>query len=280
VFRIHKLLFIILFFPPASSAQFIKKVLVDGKGVPIVMLPGGTSDISAYAPHAKELSANYKVIRMEHLSVQFADEGKTLPVDYSVKIESEAIENTLDSLGVTEPIVLVGWSYGAVIALDFALNYPKRIRYLVLFEPPSFWIAKAKKESPEGMDKMIRLTSRFIPSVAITEEDVKDFRCDLLNCDSIDIKKLPQWETWVKQKDRLRGLAAVSVYKNKIKRLNHFKRPVLIINGLTTVVFHKRINELLAAEFPNVVKKEIPGGHNAPVASSKEFIKTLTGLIK
>jgi hypothetical protein len=40
------------------------------------------------------------------------------------------------------------------------------------------------------------------------------------------------------------------------------------------------MNQLLAAEFPNVIRKEIPGGHNAPVASPKEFIKTLTDFIK
>ena|ERR1051326_353336 len=279
--RIYAFLFFtFVFFHFSSSAQHIKKVLVDGEGVPIVMLPGGTADISAYAPHAKELSANYKVIRMEHLSVQYADEGRILPANYSVKTESEAIGNTLDSLRVKEPIVLVGWSYGAVIAIDFALNHSKQIRSLVLFEPPSFWIAEERKESPEGMKRMEDLSCRFLPSAVITEEDVKDFRCDLLNCDSIDIKKLPQWLTWLKQKDRLRGLAAVSAYKNKIKNLHRFKKPVLLMNGSSTVAFHKRINELLAAEFPNVTRKEIPGGHNAPVASSKQFIDAITDFIK
>ena len=31
----------------------------------------------------------------------------------------------------------------------------------------------------------------------------------------------------------------------------------MIMNGSFTVIFHKRINELLAAEFPTIVKKEI-----------------------
>ena len=88
------------------------------------------SDISAYAPHAQALSRNYMVIRMEHFNVQYADENRTLPADYSVKMESEAIGKTLDSLNIKEPVVLVGWSYGAVIAYDFALHHPRRIRCL------------------------------------------------------------------------------------------------------------------------------------------------------
>ena len=65
------------------------------------------------------------VIRMEHFNVEYADENRTLPADYSVKMESEAIGKTLDSLNIKEPVVLVGWSYGAVIAYDFALHHPQ-----------------------------------------------------------------------------------------------------------------------------------------------------------
>ena len=97
------------------------------------------------------------------------------------------------SPGVKDPIVMVGWSYGAVIALDFALNHPKRVRSLVLFEPPSFWIAKEKKESPEGIDKMRGHTAGYISTAIITEDDVQNFRCGLSNYDSIAIKKHPQW---------------------------------------------------------------------------------------
>lgn len=278
VFR-NGIFIVLLLLPFFNSAQLTKKVLVEGQGQPIIMLPGGTADILAYTPHAKELSAKYMVIRMEHLNVQFADEGRTLPANYAVKMESEAIGTTLDSLHIDEPIILAGWSYGAVIALDFALSHPERIKALVLFEPPSFWIAKEKKESPEGMKTMQGHSSGFGPATIITEKDVIDFRCGLLNCDSIDIKKHPQWSTWLKQKDRLRGLAAVNKYKNKIKNLNRFTKPVLVMNGSTTVVFHKRINELLAAEFPHAVKKEIPGGHNAPVAYATEFTKAITDFI-
>jgi len=274
------LLIILLLVSLISSAQRIKKNLVDGEGQPIVMLPGGTADISTYAPHAKELSATYKIIRMEHFNVQYADEGRTLPSNYSVKMEGEAIGTTLDSLHINEPIILVGWSYGAVIALDFALNHPEKIRSLILFEPPSFWIADEKKESPQGMKQMQEHSANFKTTTTITEKDVIDFRCGLLNCDSIDIKKHPQWATWLKQKDRLRGLSAINKYKNKIKNLKKFNKPVLLVNGSSTVIFHKRINELLVAEFPIATKKEIPGGHNAPVAYAAEFTRAIVEFIR
>ncbi len=270
----------LLLFSLGGIAQSVKKVLVAGEGLPIVMLPGGTVDISAYAPHAQVLSQNYKVIRMEHFNVQYADENKTLPGDYSVKMESEAIGKTLDSMNIKGPVVLVGWSYGAVIAYDFALHHPRRIHSLVLFEPPLFWMATIKNESPKGMVEMQRHTSGFTPAAVITEDDVKKFRCKLLNCDSMDIKKHSQWKGWLAQKDRLRGLSVINSYQGSLKKLHQFRKRVLIMNGSSTVVFHKRINELLVTEFLYKEKKEIPGGHNAPVTSSKEFIQALLDFIK
>ena len=270
----------IIFSPFASLSQSVKKALVDGEGLPVVMLPGGLTDISKLAPHAEDLSKNYKVIRMEHFNVQYGDENRELPADYSVKMESEAIGKTLDSLKISTPVVLVGSSYGAVIAFDFALDHPEKIHSLVLFEPPLFWIAGLKNESPQGMKKAQILGATFLPSATITEQDVKEFRCEFLNCDSIDITKHPQWSTWLLQKDRMRGLAAVPKYKSEISRLHDFKKPVLIMNGNSTVLFHKRINELLAPEFPNAIQKQIPGGHGAPVTSSEEFVQALRDFIK
>ena len=270
----------IILSPFASLSQSVKKVLVDGEGLPVVMLPGGLTDISKLAPHAEDLSRNYKVIRMEHFNIQYADENRELPAYYSVKMESEAIGKTLDSLKISTPVVLAGSSYGAVIALDFALDHPEKIHSLVLFEPPSFWIADLKNESPQGMKAMQLLSAKFLPAATITEQDVKEFRCGLTNCDTIDITKNPLWPTWIMQKNRVRGLAVVGQYKNEISNLHHFKKPVLIMNGSATVTFHKRINELLAAEFPNAIQKQIPGGHGAPVTALKEFIQALRDFIK
>jgi len=59
-----------------------------------------------------------------------------------------------------------------------------------------------------------------------------------------------------------------------------FNKPVLVLKGSSTVVFHKRINELLAAELPLATKKEIPGGHNAPVAYSKELKKAIVEFVQ
>jgi hypothetical protein len=69
----------------------------------------------------------------------------------------------------------------------------------------------------------------------------------------------------------LHGLAAVANHTDDPERLKGFRRPVLIATGKVTVKFHRRINDLLAANLPTVERVELPGGHSAPVAARDEF---------
>lgn len=253
---------------------------MEGKGSPVILLAGGRWDMQSFSEPAAALSGHHQVIRMEHFNVQFANEGLTLPDGYSLQQESNAIGRTLDSLGIKEPVTLVGWSFGALLAMDFSLNHPNRIRQLVLYEPPAFWVAKAKGESPAGMQQMIQLSKTFTPSATITEGELALFRCILDRCDTTQIRNHPQWPVWARQKNRLRGLSVVANHSDSLSRLHAFKQPVLILTGKGTVAFHKRINELLAEEFPIATMKEITGGHSAPQEAVLEFIKAIREFIK
>jgi pimeloyl-ACP methyl ester carboxylesterase len=267
---------LLLFLQVSAVAQLrTKKVLLEGEGTPVVLLHGGTADMSAFAIHSKELSRSYKVIRMEQFNVQYAVEGLMLPRDYSVQMESEAIKSTLDSLNIKEPIVLVGHSYGGLIALDFALHHPEYIRSLVLIEPPVFDIAESKGEAPDGMKQMQELSKQFTPQADVTEDMVAQFRCALMNCDSFDIHHHPLWKTWIAEKNRLRGLSVVNNYKVDFKKLHQFQKPVLIITGTQTVPFHKRINELLKKEFSFAKTASLQGGHTAVNTNPDEFVQCL-----
>jgi pimeloyl-ACP methyl ester carboxylesterase len=251
----------------------IKRTIVEGQGIPIVLLPGGTVDISAFNAAVKELGTGYMVIRMENFNVQFAMSDLTLPKDYSVRHESQAIGFTLDSLQIKEPVVLLGHSYGGLIALDFALNHPGRIRALVLLEPPVFGIADVHNESPRGMKAMLELTRELTTDAVITEQIVERFRCELLNCDSLPVRQHPQWSTWLKQKNRLRGLAVVGRYKPDMQKLRAFPKPVLVITGSNTATFHKRIDELLAKEFAVAKAVQVQSGHAIPSTAAQEMVR-------
>jgi pimeloyl-ACP methyl ester carboxylesterase len=279
--RHAKILLALLVFCFSVSAQTpIKRTVVEGEGTPLVMLPGGTVDISALSLVSRGMENLYKVIRMENLNVQYACKGQTLPRDYSVQMEVESVKATLDSLQVKEPIILMGHSYGGLIALEYALKNPENITALILLEPPVFGIAESRHESPSGMKNMIAVTKELTPDADITEEMVERFRCELLDCEATPVRDLPQWLIWLNQKDRLRGLSAVGDYKLDLKKIHQFRPPVLIITGTESVPFHKRINALLTAEFTNAMAESIDSDHAIPSKAPSELVKCLRNFLK
>src|SRR5207248_11483235 len=56
---------------------------ISGSGSPVVLVPGGLTGWISWEPHAKILSTEHKVIRVQLLNVQFGLENRQLPSDYS-----------------------------------------------------------------------------------------------------------------------------------------------------------------------------------------------------
>ena len=272
---------LIFFCQLAAQAQpKTKQVLIEGSGPPVVLLHGGTFDYNAYAAHAKLLADSFTVIRVQQFNVQYANEGRTLPTDYSVKKESEAIIATLDSLHVTKPVIMVGHSYGGVIAFDFAMHHPERLRSLVLVEAPLFDIARVKGEFSEKMKEIDDLTKNFTPAATITEEMIKEFRCKMTNCDTFDIRQHAMWPRWLEQKNRLRGLSVVPNYKIDFEKLKAFQKPVLIVTGTNTIEPNKVIDSLLSREFPNAKRASLNGEHIAIYQSPERFAAILKTFVR
>lgn len=257
-----------------------KQVLIEGEGPVVVLLHGGTFDYNAFAAHSKLLADSFTAVRMQQFNVQYANEGWMLPKNYSLKMESEAIQATLDSLHITKPVILIGHSYGGVIAFDFAINHPEKIRSLVLVEAPLFDIAKAKGEFSAKMKDIEELTKHFTPQATITEEMIKSFRCKMANCDTFDIRQHPMWPKWLNQKDRLRGLSVVPSYKIDFKKLQAFQKPMLIVTGTTTIQPNKIIDNLLSNEFSNARTGSLPGEHIAIYQNPEAFIQMLKAFLQ
>lgn len=259
----------------AHTQPKTKQLIIEGNGPAIVLLHGGTFDYNAFAAHSKLLADSFTAIRMQQFNVQYANEGNMLPKNYSVKIESDAIKATLDSLHITKPVIIVGHSYGGVVAFEFAINHQERVQSVVLVEAPLFDIAKAKGEYSQQMKEIDELTKHFTPQAIITEEMIKSFRCKMTNCDTFDIRSHPMWPKWLQQKDRLRGLSEVPNYKIDFNKLHAFQKPVLIITGTTTIQPNQIIDKLLSREFSNVRTASLPGDHIAIYQNPGTFVQIL-----
>ena len=195
-------------------------------------------------------------------------------------MESEALKTTLDSLRISMPVIVVGHSYGGVIAFDFAINYPEMVRTLVLVEAPLFDIAKVKQVYSQKMKVINELTKDFTPLATITEEMIKSFRCSMTNCDTFKIQAHPMWRTWLSQKDRLRGLSVVSGYKINFEKLHAFQKPVLILTGTNTIEPHKTVDKLLLREFSTATAASFPGDHISIYQNPETFTRIIKAFFR
>lgn len=251
---------------------------ITGSGTPIVLVPGGLTGWISWEPHAERLSSTRKVVRVQLLNVEYGFDNRQLPSDYSVKTESLALAASLDELGLTEPLDIVAWSYGADITLDFALDNPERIHTLTLIEPPALWVLKANGKLDDDTKKIVDFLKTLDGD--ITEEKLENFlKAVGFLQPGKTARELPQWEQWIKYRQSLRNSPAVAEHNDNIERLKSFNHPVLLVKGTGSAQFLHKIIDALAMYLPQAKVIEMPAGHAPQIASFEKFLEKLQSFI-
>jgi pimeloyl-ACP methyl ester carboxylesterase len=243
-----------------------------GEGATLVLAPGGLTGWLSWIPHVERLSATRKVVRVQLLSVQLGLEGQPLPPGYSPKTESTALANTLESLGLTPPVDFAGWSYGAEITLDFALDNPGWVRTLTIIEPPAYWVLPSlDPEAKRALDEEQRLSRNDV-----TEDHLEAFlQRTALVPPGRNPRDLPQWPLWVRHRQSLRANPSIAEYQGDSRRLPAFAPPALLVKGTGSAPILHRIIDELARQLPNAQVTEWPGGHAPHIVSMEPFLERL-----
>jgi pimeloyl-ACP methyl ester carboxylesterase len=241
-----------------------------GKGMPVILVPGGLTGWNSWESHSLKLSENHTVIRVQLLNVQFGLENRELPPDYSVRTESEALWETINSLGY-KTVDIAGWSYGAFTSLQFSLDHPEFVRTLTLIEPPAMWVIRSNgftdMDARKAADFFVTLND------VITEDNLEQF---LMYAGFIkpgqSARELPQWDKWLPFMQSLRHCPAVVHYNDNTARLRDFNAPVLLVKGTGSSPWLHNIIDRLAGNLPNSRVVVFPSGHGPHLVSFGEFL--------
>lgn len=111
-------------------------------GAPTLVLLNGLSDQTE--SWSRLLSA-VKIPGFGYLRFDFRGQGKSLEYELNeagvfedlVRVEEQSrhLELLLEHFGISEPVHMVGMSYGGGVAIRFAADHPERIRKLILVAP-------------------------------------------------------------------------------------------------------------------------------------------------
>ncbi|MBI5288575.1 MAG: alpha/beta fold hydrolase [Chloroflexi bacterium] len=100
----------------------------DANAEPVLLIMGFTMNAGAWAAQVPALSERYHVIAFDNRGA-----GRTTQPDgpYTMRQMAADAAGLLDHLGIASAHV-IGISMGGMIAQEFAINYPERVRSLVL----------------------------------------------------------------------------------------------------------------------------------------------------
>lgn len=236
-----------------------------GSGPPLVLVHGAFSDHVTNWEFVKPLLLDsftmYAIARRGRGETD-ATEG------HSIDDEARDVVAVIESL--TEPVLLLGHSYGAHCALAAALLAPDRIRKLVVYEPPR----------PDAFSKDALARLETLAASDAWEEFTVTFFLDLVLVPVHELDALRETELWppivADARATLGDLRALARYRFGPERWRHAPFPVLLQRGSESPrdIY---VTDALAAVLPDARIEELAGqAHEAMTTAPEVYAKSIT----
>ncbi len=240
---------------------------------PLALIHCGLGRASNWRPFLSELGGD-----VSPLNIELPGHGLAEDYDESRDFADQAVEIALDEMP-SEPVPLIGHSFGAAVALRIAIERPYRVSSLVLVEPVFFAAVEGRWE----YDKVRRDLTSFNRKAAAGEyatavrefhkvwskEDWNDLPSELRAYMMARIHLMPKCDTLLFE-DRSRLLTS--------GRLEELEMPVTFVDGGES---HPVIAEIISTIGDRIKDAEwvsIKGaGHMLPMTHPKELAQAVEG---
>jgi pimeloyl-ACP methyl ester carboxylesterase len=115
---------------------------IEGKGMPLLLLHGTAASLHTWDAWVAELKSDYKIIRLDMPA--FGLTGPHPKRDYAIEMYVRILHDFLQKLNIQE-FCIAGNSLGGLIAWEYALQYPKEVKKMILIDPAGIPI---KRKTP------------------------------------------------------------------------------------------------------------------------------------
>jgi proline iminopeptidase len=135
---------------PVGGAELYAREI--GHGTPIIVLHGGPDfDHSYLLPEMDRLSDSFRLIYYDQRGRGRSADG-VKPEDVTLVSDIADIEKVRQYYHL-DSVVLLGHSWGTVLALEYALRYPDRVSHMILMNPAPASEADYKQLRNDWLDK-------------------------------------------------------------------------------------------------------------------------------
>jgi len=156
-------------------------VVETGNGSPTLWLENGWLGTTlGWGEFQAALASHTRVRAYDRAGIAWSDPSNN---DRSAQNEADEFAALLDTLGETEPILLLAWSGGGPVARIFAADHPERVAGLILMDaiPPDYdlWAtqtypARYPRERFERME-LVRCFAEKAATETLTEDDITEW---------------------------------------------------------------------------------------------------------
>lgn len=153
-------------------------VVAMGSGEPTVWLENGWLGTTlGWGSFHAALAAHTRVCAYDRAGIAYSDPSAS---DRSAQSEADEFAALLDALGEHDPVIILAWSGGGLVAQIFAADHPKRVAGLILMDgiPPGYdlWATQTypnryPRERFERMEQ-VRRFANMAAARTLTEDDI------------------------------------------------------------------------------------------------------------
>ena len=248
-----------------------------GAGETVLLLHSSASSSAQWRPLAEILQGRWRV-----LAPDLHDDGPTDPwsgpASPGLGDEVTLVDAVLGQS--TDPVHLVGHSYGGAIALRFAADRPKSLLSLTLIEPAAFHLLHRAPEGTREHD-LFDEVAKLAADVTRAAADGDDRRgmehfIDYWNGAGAWARTRPEAQLALARQTARVALdfRAAMTDSTRFGSLRRITVPTLVLRGTTSPRPTRRIAELVAQILPNAQLRTIEGaGHMLPL-THREAVNT------
>lgn len=229
-----------------------------GEGDPVVLVTGYGADLFQWALQAPELAQSYSVYMIDNRGVGLTDKPDG---PYTIKMMADDVAGFFDAAGI-DKAHLVGHSMGGMIAQQFALDHPDRLRSLTL--------ASTTCRVPKGAEILLMLWTDILEKLG-NEAFVNNviawcFTFEFVEnqFDSLMMMREMMLEHF-KERPLLpgsfRSQCAAATTFDLADQIKNISVPTMVLVGKNDILTPPSFSEEIAKRIPGSFLNVIEGGH-------------------